>query len=686
MTIERTPIDPDAALAAVIDALGGSSRAGQQQMAREVAETIARGSHLLVQAGTGTGKSFAYLVPALQHAVERRERVVISTATLALQRQIVATDAPRVADVIADQHGARPRVALLKGWQNYLCRYKVAGGYPTEEEGLFAVSAARYGADGADGGYRSALASEVLRLRAWEEETDTGDRDDLDPGVSDRAWAQVSVSKLECLGSSCPMIRECFPQAAREAAADADVVVTNHTMLGIAAAGNQGLLPEHSVLVVDEAHDLADRATTAGTLELSVGLVVRTAKALKRAGLSGTELERAADALGAALEPTPEGRLTDGLPPALTDVVVLLQHAAREAVSAAEEGRANGDTPGWVDFDEGEGAVEGGAAQGANVAARAAAVSLFETCERIVSDSVADGSDVLWCSRPQVDGKELNPRLYIAPLDVAGMLARGLWAQRSAILTSATLELGGGFDAMARQVGFPLGVEPWRGVDVGSPFDHGAQAILYVARHLPRVGREGISREALDEIVDLVRAAGGRTLGLFSSWRAAQAAAEHLREHIDTPVLCQGDDQLPLLVRDFAQDQATSLMGTLSLWQGVDIPGPSLSLVIIDRIPFPRPDDPIMSARARAAEAAGGNGFMEVSATHGALLLAQGSGRLLRRSTDRGVVAILDQRLVTARYGSFLMSSLAPMWRTTDKEVTIGALGRLAAAADESAV
>jgi len=223
--------------------------------------------------------------------------------------------------------------------------------------------------------------------------------------------------------------------------------------------------------------------------------------------------------------------------------------------------------------------------------------------------------------------------------------------------------------------------QPWRGLDVGSPFQHAKSAILYIAAHLPPPGRDGTgSAEQLTEIAELITAAGGRTLGLFSSMRAARAAADAMRERLTTPVLCQGDDGTSALVEQFSKDPETSLFGTLSLWQGVDVPGPSLSLVLIDRIPFPRPDDPLLSARQRAVAARGGNGFMAVAASHAALLLAQGSGRLLRRVTDRGVVAVLDSRMVTARYGDYLRASLPPFWQTTNAAQVRGALERLRAA------
>jgi ATP-dependent DNA helicase DinG len=300
-------------------------------------------------------------------------------------------------------------------------------------------------------------------------------------------------------------------------------------------------------------------------------------------------------------------------------------------------------------------------------------------------------SDVLWLTE---GGDRLPPRLCVAPLQVWGPMREKLLSDKTVVMTSATLMLGGDFSALATSVGLKpaervelrteaaVGAEvlPWTGLDVGSPFDYGQQAILYVARHLPPPGRDGLGEKQLDEIAELVDAADGRTLGLFSSRRAAETAAEAIRErlpHLTT--LAQGDAQLPELARQFVDDPHTCLFGTLSLWQGLDVPGETCQLVLIDRIPFPRPDDPLMSARQRAVERAGGNGFMQVAATHAALLLAQGAGRLIRTTTDRGVVAVLDPRLATARYGGFLKASLPPMWTTTDPQVARAALTRLAA-------
>lgn len=656
----------DALLDAVVATMGGAARAGQHRMARAVADAIAGDHHLLVQAGTGTGKSLGYLVPAVAHAVATGERVVVSTATLALQRQVVARDLPLVAAALEPVLPRPARTALLKGWSNYVCRHKVAGGYPAEESGaLFALPDQAPGEPSLAGAGESgtgALGAQVVRLRAWAEETETGDRDDLVPGVGERAWRQVSVTALECLGPRCALRAECFPHLAREAAREADVVVTNHAMLGIAASGSPGVLPEHEVLVVDEAHDLADRVTAQATAELSAPVVEHAARLARRnGGLPTPDLDAAAVALGAVLLELPEGRFPRGLPEAVRDVVALVRDSARDVLSALRPDR--------------QGAGDDAAA-GLKVA-QAAVLAVQETAERMAAQDA--GGDVLWCARGSGDDRRTAAsRLLAAPLDVSGLIGSRLLGERRAVLTSATLALGGTFEPLARTLGLRL-AEPrdWRGLDVGSPFDYPRQGILYVARGLPAPTRDGAPEAQLDEIAGLVDAAGGRTLGLFSSRRAATTAAQAMRERLAVPILCQGDDQLPTLVRRFIDDERACLFGTLSLWQGVDVPGATCRLVLIDRIPFPRPDDPVRSARAEAVDAAGGSGFMAVAASHAALLLAQGAGRLIRTTTDRGVVAVLDPRLVTARYGEFLVRSLPPLWRTTEGEVARAALRRL---------
>lgn len=641
-----------------VQALGGTHRPGQVAMAEAVSAALGTGEHLLVQAGTGTGKSLAYLVPAVLHAKHRGNRVVVSTATRALQAQLVRRDLPRLADAVEPLLERRPRFAMLKGRSNYACLHRVRAGVPDESGALVPIDAV------APSG---SLGREVVRAREWAEAqaatAGSGDRDDLEPGVSDRAWRQVAVSARECLGAQrCPFGDECFAEEARREAGRVDVVVTNHALLAIDAFEGVPVLPEHAAVIVDEAHELAARVTAVATGELSAAAVTRAAQRVRAwvEDSDADELANAAESLGFALRGAAAGRV-DTLPEPLADAVAGVRDAARATQSGFVRG-ASAEEPDR---------------EAVRRQARAALDEVYDIASRVAAGGE---DDVVW-----VEGTEGGtPVLRVAPLSVAALLGERLFGRTTSVLTSATLQLGGSFDAVAGALGLLEG-DPgptWRGVDVGSPFDYARQAILYVAGHLPAPGRDGLSEPALDELAALVEAAGGRTLGLFSSRRAAEQAAVAVRERLPAvPVLLQGEDQVPALVRRFAGEAATCLFGTLSLWQGVDVPGSACQLVVMDRLPFPRPDDPLMSARQRAVAAAGGNGFMTVAAAHAALLLAQGSGRLIRRASDRGMVAVLDPRLVTARYGPYLMASLPPMWRTVSREAALAALRRIDAAA-----
>ncbi len=445
-----------------------------------------------------------------------------------------------------------------------------------------------------------------------------------------------------------------------------DVVVTNHAFVAIDTFENRHMLPEHDLLILDEAHEFADRVTSAISDELTEGVVEAASRRVRQAGVAATSgLDDAGAVLAGVLADAPEGRFALGLPEDLMAACTALRDAARDVLSAVS---AEQPKPGQ---------------EGGRQAARAAVSEILDVAERLASGSAGpQGPDVAWVSRfRRPDGGE-RVGLHIAPLSVAGLLRTRLYEERTVVLTSATLSLGGAFEAAAGSVGLlGEGAPAWRGLDVGSPFDYPRQGILYVARHLPAPGRDSISPEALDELTALVQAAGGRTLGLFSSRRAAEFAAAELRERLDVPVLCQGEDSTPTLVRDFARDARTCLFGTLSLWQGVDVPGSACQLVVIDRIPFPRPDDPLSAARQQAVARGGGNGFMTVAATHAALRLAQGVGRLVRSAGDRGVVAVLDSRLATARYGAFLRASLPPFWTTDSRQAVLDALRRIDEAA-----
>ena len=652
-----------AILQASIADIAGLERPGQQAMAVAVSQSLAAGVHLLAQAGTGTGKSLAYLAPVLERLAGTEDRVVVATATLALQAQLAKKDVPAALDAVEEVTGVRPKAAVLKGRTNYACLYRARSGGTGAQATLLGIQDLDE-PSGADDVSR--LGREVLALREWVEdqarERGLADRDDAPPHTA-AAWQQVSIPTRECLGVTCPFYAECFVESSRAEARAAQLIVTNHALLAINAMHGGTALPEHVALVVDEAHELTSRITTAATDELTPPLVERVA----RRALPWLDDDLGADLLGcgddlrdALAESALERVLDPGAP--LVLAAARIRDLSRRAVSALGGSQADPD----------------------KTQASAAVKEVFDISSRIAA--LAD-TDVVWVS--ESEGR--SRAAWVAPLDVAGLLRGQVFAETTTICTSATLTLGGEFAPFAGSVGLSAGdqihsdvVEEaptksiWRAVDVGSPFDYQRQGILYVAKRLPKPGRDGLGEEVLAQIAQLVWAAGGRTLGLFASRRAAEQAAEYCRRELpELEILCQGDAQLPELQRRFVAELDTSLFGTMSLWQGVDVPGETCQLVIIDKIPFPRPDDPLMQARKRVVDDSGGNGFMKVAASHAALLLAQGAGRLIRRSEDRGVVAILDPRLITARYGSFLARSLPRFWTTTDADVAVQALRRL---------
>lgn len=675
-----------------VTAMGGQERTGQQRMAAAVDHAMATGQHLAVQAGTGTGKSLAYLVPALRHAVESGQTVVVSTATIALQRQLCHRDLPLLVDALAEDLSRRPTFALLKGRNNYLCWNALhgAGDPNTDDDGTQALIPSQAG-------------QQAQRVHAWAQDTETGDRDDLKPGVSDLVWRTVSVDTQSCIGAAaCPFGEECFAERARQQAYRADIIVTNHAMLAIDAASPIELLPDHDVVIVDEAHELESRVTNviSGTLS-TAGLDILGKRLIHFLGEGDVDnyLE-CVERLSTALESSPVGRW-DTLEDTQVGALTLLRSTATTLLTALGPVKESD-----IATDPKNATAKKQAIGGLN--------QIVEVCDVVLAESP---SHVVWMSEQERRGREI----HVAPLSVAAVLRDHLFADATVILTSATLQAGGSFRTMARQWGLPeekreaspladmatsrdpnrateatdevtdgslrsYGGEhspvAWSSLDVGSPFSHRTAGILYVARDLPRPTQGATQHEVLERMEKLVKAAGGRTLVLCSSRRAADDVASYLDEQLPYPVLRQGQDTMSSLIADFAEDEESVLVGTLGLWQGVDVPGPSCSLVIIDRIPFPRPDDPLMSARLDFVNKHGGNGFMSVSAAHAALLLAQGTGRLLRSTSDRGVIAVMDSRLVTARYGSFLRQSLPPYWETTDTDVVVQSLRRITSSAN----
>ena len=653
------------ALDVAVTAIGGKPRLGQIEMAEAVANALTDRHHLLVQAGTGTGKSLAYLVPALVHG----KKVLVATATLALQRQLVERDLPKIKAALDKELKRDITFAIYKGVGNYICLQKLNNS-PDDPEAQALLEV-------------STLETDAKRLRAWAQSKGaSGDRDDA-PNVDSRVWHASSVSGRECIGADeCPSGSKCFAALAKAKAQTADIVVTNHTLLAIEIVDSHPILPERDAIVLDEAHEFSDRTTGAVTEELTAMRVSRASVMARKhmPGKASDALVKAAEkftqavadyALDLKSDPSKAGRL-ELVPKELESSMRKVKEAIAGILQliTADEQIIDPNT----------------------MAERARVKGALNEINQTITKLLKPGSShVLWF-------EPTFSTLYLAPLSVSDVLRKNLLTKTPVIATSATLTVGKSFDSIAKSIGFVVGqseededssledsqdMDPanLKILDVGSPFDFANQAMLYLPKDLPEPNRDGPAKEALVELGQLIQAAGGRTLALFSSWRAVEAADEYLRKvlaDLALPIITQrrGDTVAPLVER-FAKDEKSILLGTISLWQGIDVPGAACTLVAIDRIPFPRPDEPVLSARAAQADAAGGSGFMQISLPRAALLLAQGTGRLIRSLDDRGVVAILDSRIVNKRYGSILLNSMPPFWRTHDGEVVKDALRRL---------
>ena len=686
---------------------GGERRPGQEEMARAVDRAIRRGRNLVVQAGTGTGKSLGYLVPA---ALSGRT-VVVATATKALQDQLADKDLPRIVDSMPP--GEAPTFAVLKGRSNYLCLQRAAevgpggrqpelappdgadagAGAPGDEIlpgheqlellgiGEPDLGAGRAGASatahrrrpGADaGGTRSlppsrpgrtgeshssdafgiggqGIGGQVRRILDWARTTETGDRAELSFEPTPTAWAAVSISARDCPGAfRCPSGNQCFAERARARAAESDIIVVNTHLYGAHLASGGAVLPPHDVVVFDEAHEV--EAVMTDSLGSEVGSGRIRALATQARSLLPSSADRDADAvleaataLDAALGPWAGRRVPPGeLAPDNQDALaVAVQRALRRVERLVDALRASGDRDG-SGRDDPDGDAR--ARRDRTVLAGGHLVDDLNHLTAIGDDEVA------W-----VDDAGRSPTLRISPIEVGPILAESLWPERTAILTSATVPPG-----LAHRLGLPP--DDTDEIDVGSPFDYEHHALLYVAADLPDRRSPQAEGAIAQTMAALIEAAGGRTLALFTSWRAMHAAADAVRERIPFALLVQGDLPKPALTEAFRSDPETCLFATMGFWQGVDVPGRSLSLVTIDRIPFPRPDDPVLQARR---DRAGPSAFRTVDLPRAATLLAQGVGRLVRTSSDRGVVAVLDSRLAKAGYRKELLGILPPMRRTT---------------------
>jgi ATP-dependent DNA helicase DinG len=610
-------------------------------MADAVARAVGDQRHLIIQAGTGTGKSLAYLVPALALGA----RAVVSTATKALQDQLAIRDLPQLARALEVPF----QFAVLKGRYNYICRQRVAevaGG----DQQLVMDPDAVGSSPPADLG---PLGREVRRLVTWAADAETGDRAELTWEPTPAAWAQVSVSARDCPGAArCPSGSVCFAEAARARAAEADVLVVNTHLYTTALAAGGELLPPHDMVVFDEAHELEDIASAAFGFEIAAGrfqALARTSRPLFDDQSTTAAVEEAgvllADALRSHLGTVLTRPLDDRAEQALTvarERVQQLQASVRRAIRAGR--------------DSGQDGLAVAGETGPDIAFRARALRAQQATGHLLGDLnqvlELSASQVAW-----VEGPDHAPLLRVAPLDVGASFQERLWGREdspTAILTSATIPPG-----LGERVGLPPG--SYDVLDVGSPFAFDEQALLYCPLHLPDPRHPGYESGMHEELAALMDAAEGRTLALFTSWRAMTVAAQALRQLVRWPVLTQSDLPKPALLARFSADEHSCLFATMGFWQGVDVPGPALSVVAIDRLPFPRPDDPLLQARRASL---GRAAFGLIDLPRAATLLAQGTGRLIRSRADRGVVAILDSRLGTARYRWDLIRALPPMRRT----------------------
>ena len=598
-------------------------------MLSAIAEAIENERHLITQAGTGTGKSLAYLLPVILSG----KRTVIATATKALQDQIASAELPHLRS-----HLEKPFTwAVLKGRNNYICRQRVNEFSNDAQLSLAGTSAHNE--------------EEVDRLVEFSDTSSGGDRAELDFEPSDASWNAVSVTSKECPGRKrCPSGDNCFAELARDRANEANVIVVNTHLLATDMRAEQSILPEHDIVVIDEAHQLDDIATNSFGSSINGARMRWFARAADRILVDPEMIDKireVGDDISDALEPYIGDRLPTG---GVDEIAIALDRARDRVNTAVEKLRA---TPKGKDSD----------ADARRLRAEQAGLSLLG---ELIEASVSDDSHVAWV---ELSGGQ--PTMQIAPLDVAAMLGPVLVKDRTVILTSATLPLSTAVSVGLKEADHDR-------IDVESPFDYPNNALLYCATHLPEPRMPEYEKAMLTHMVELMSAAGGRTLGLFTSYRMMDAAAEFLETYIKTPILTQRDYPKPVLIEKFRENPETSLLATLGFWQGIDIPGPSLSLVTIDRLPFPRPDDPLLSARR---DLAGRHAFRLIDLPRASTMLAQGAGRLIRSRSDRGVVAVLDSRLATKKsYRWDLIKALPDFERTSDPDIALQRLTEIAAA------
>lgn len=623
----RAALGEDGALARAIE--GFAPRPAQQRLAEAIAEAIRGRGELIAEAGTGTGKTYAYLVPALLSG----KRTIISTGTKSLQDQLYHRDLPRVRQAL----GARLKTALLKGRANYLCWYRLEH---ARSDGLFTSRE---------------QAAQLVALNAWAGTSEDGDLAGADFLADDSPLRpQVTSTADNCLGSDCPFYAECFVVRARQRAQEADLVVVNHHLLfadqALKREGFGEILPGAQTFVLDEAHQLPELAAQFfGAMVSSRQLVDLARDALSECeGASGTRaqvqepaqvLELAVKSVRAALEP---------LPPRAALAVVQSHPAAVEALDALRAALAA-----MAEV------LEPLAERSVGLkSCRDRAEELVESCERILD--AKGGDEVRWY---EVTARGFQ--FHQTPLDVSGALREFRAASQAAwIHTSATLAVDGGFAHLAAQ----LGMESPRTLLEPSPFDFHNQALVYVPHGLPEPNTPAHVEAVVEAALPLLDASDGRAFLLFTSHRALRQAAERLAARREFPLFVQGEAPRHLLLERFRASGNGVLLGAASFWEGVDVAGDALQLVVIDKLPFAAPDDPVLEARLEAIRRQGGNPFRDWQLPGAVIALKQGVGRLIRTHADQGVVMLCDSRLVGKSYGRIFLDSLPPFARTRDAE------------------
>lgn len=666
---------------------GGEHRPQQEVAMTAVEKAMENNSHLLSQAGTGTGKSLSYLIPAVLSG----KKIGVFTATKQLSEQIVDKDIPELNKHLKALGHERARYALLKGRDNYLCERKYqdvknmeesAGSAPVQE-GFFEVEDEIVNEQVKK---ISDQQKEYQNLYAWAERTPTGDRSH-GPAVSDDVWRNLSSTNAECPGkSSCPFGEVCFAEKARDQARVVDIVVTNHAIAGIDLVAEEPmLLGERDVYIFDELHELDNYLSSAWGTSISAKMIGDAANTGRKASKTDKDCNESADkitqlatAIEFALDNCEKG-LIDHLEVNTEALLIAVQDQLERLQLRL-------------------GYLEDGADDASKVALKTAVNAITEINSSLATFMHYEPEEnVRWISKVKKGKDEAEVTfLNCAPMRIGPRLMEALENRNATMIgTSATITVGGTFDSPVHDFALnePLKAgEPreFEVIDAGTPFEFRKQGMFYVPQPgtfpAPTGSREDRKEhtEAVQEAnYEFVMAAGGRSLLLMTTSYAMIEMGKYLRKKLGKKskikVLVQGEAPNPQLVQEFQDNETSVLIATMGMWHGLDVPGKSCSFVGIDKIPFTPFDDPLSKARQEYADKTGRNGFMDVYVATANVKLAQGVGRLIRGKTDRGVVALYDTRIMSARYGQSMLRSLPPMGIYSDREMVLGALKRVVA-------